>query len=88
MYRKLTYVNRSYCFKCLRGNHIARNCHQKVFCYRCKAQHLYNTAICDKEWQRSGILVTGRDKSVLLQTANGFITDINKSENSKKEIYC
>ena len=73
-----------YCFECLRGNHIARNCCQKVFYYRCKAQNRHNTAICEKEWQSSGILVTGSDKSILLQTANGYITD--KKEKKLEEI--
>ena len=75
-----------YCFKCLRGNHIAKNCRQKVFCYRCKAQNRHNTAICEKEWQSSGILVTGSDKSVLLQTANVYITD-KKEKKTRRNKY-
>ena len=60
------------CYKCLKPYHIAKNCRKKIFCYKCKAQNRHNTAICEKEFQTSATNVTGSDKSVILQTANGL----------------
>ena len=63
------------CYKCLKPYHIAKYCRKKIFCYKCKTQNRHNTAICEKEFQTSATNVTGSDKSVILQAANGLALD-------------
>ena len=65
----------------VKTNHIAKNCKRKVLCYRCKVQGRHNTAICDKENRASATNVAKSNHSVLLQTANGVITDKSDGKN-------
>ena len=44
----------------------------------------HNIAVCEREFPSSAIHVTSSDKSVLLQTATGFIAD--KKERKLEEI--
>ena len=64
-----------FCYKCLKPNHIAKNCRKKIFCYKCKTQNKHHTAICDTELRSSSTNVTRSDKSVILQSASGYVTD-------------
>ena len=64
------------CYKCLRKNHISRNCKDKrVFCHRCKQKNRHDTSICDTDLTQ---LAIGSDKSVLLQSAVAYLSDVEE----------
>ena len=64
------------CFKCLKYDHIARNCQVKIKCYSCGKQNVHHTFLCPgieknvniNNKESSTNLVSGRE-TVLLQTA-------------------
>ena len=68
----------NYCFRCLKKGHMSTDGKKKIYCYRCKMQNNHNTALYTKELQNrkdSSNLVTTNGEHVLLQTAQGYITD-------------
>ena len=71
------------CYRCLKPKHIASNCRNKVFCYRCKTQNKHNTAICDADIPGASQNVARSDKSVILQSANAYITDEKETKLEK-----
>ena len=58
---------------------MSKDCKKKIYCYRCKMQNNHNTALCTKDLQNmkdsSNLVTTNNGKHVLLQTAQGYITD-------------
>ena len=80
------------CFKCLHVGHPIRKCTSRTRCYRCKSSS-HNTAICEKDWnkppnkkdeaEQDSSLVINSQTSVLLQTANGMISD-NSEQRSRQ----
>ena len=88
--RKEMVRDKRLCFKCLLGGHPIRKCRSKTNCFRCKSSS-HNTAICEKEANKERRKETGTETSlmvnsktsVLLQTANGVISD-NKEKRSQQ----
>lgn len=60
------------CYRCLKGNHRAKECNQRKKCYHCKSTH-HNSAICpNRESQNRAItmhLKENKHSTTLLQTA-------------------
>ena len=79
--RKAKIKEENRCFRCLRNGHISKTCRQKIYCYRCKERNSHNTALCTKGLDnQSNTNVAGNDEPVLLQTANGYISDPNEKK--------
>ena len=80
------------CFKCLMSGHPIRKCMSKGRCYQCKSTS-HHTAICEKDQNHQTrtnenvtedtSLVVNSQTTVLLQTANGTISD-NGEKNSQQ----
>ena len=67
------------CFKCLKKGHIQKNCRVRVKCYKCKSLN-HHTALCkdnreNREVNNSATYLVNGETSVMLQTANGILTD-------------
>ena len=82
--RKEKLKRENYYFKCLRRGHLATECRKKIYCYKCKMQNNHNTALfrkdVKKEIKDNGVYVTTGREHVLLQTAEGYVTDQKERE--------
>ena len=78
-----------HCFNCLQQGHIKKDCRVKnIKCYKCKTIGKHHTALCDIEKETNGnnekkegsTFLVNQEKSVLLQTANVYVTNESEDE--------
>ncbi|CAB4040850.1 PREDICTED: uncharacterized protein LOC107340613, partial [Paramuricea clavata] len=84
--RKQILMKQGRCFRCLKRNHIARDCQTKTTCQKCSRKH--HVSLCESEQQQkrdnlgkspeeksnqSSTLYVSSKNSILLQTAQAFV---------------
>ena len=95
--RKKIVFDKKLCFKCLASSHLKKDCRSRRNCYSCKSIH-HHTAICDRIKmkyrsdnnevipEKTHVNHASTKVSVLLQTAEAEVCDIEEKRNKRIRI--